>query len=725
MDKELPPLARAALDYIERGLAVIPLREGRKEPATKHGINDWTDNPGQVPVWWGVNAWYNVGVVCGQPSGGIVAIDLDVHDEAHSGLDTLRDWEAVHGKLPETWEQVTGSGGVQRFYRVDREVRNSANGEMGVDIRGDGGFVVVPPSVHPNGETYEWAVSPDDVEIADADRNVWAFIDHVRPAAGGGEGRKPLFELPGEISANRNDTLFRYACSLREKGLDEGSISILVEAANRDRCRPPLGDAEVRKICQSVTRYEPGNERDGLPGLPELSIADVPEKPVAKMKDETVDRIVNMMLMYSEIRDGIKMNEFDGRLHVVGPCIEGAAFDRDHAMTDGEAVKLLTYFERNVGVRSKAKFQDALSALGATVGQSYNPMEARTALLPSVRGVGGRAVSDDSCQEVEVSRDGGRTWERRCRATGTLFSKYLGCDLDEYNYEAERLTMRQIVARALYPGCKADVMPVLVGAQGIGKSTFVAALALDQQFFLEGFSNFNDEDLKRLSGKLVVEIPELDGFNGRDMNRIKSVLTRQYDTYRESYARNPVDHPRTSVFFGTTNDAAFLTDTTGNRRFMPVECKLPSCRPNPALFTGEVARDVEQAWAETLAEARERGREGFLRTLVLPRAVSAQAIAMQEQYTQEDYIFSTVREFLQTRGRDYRRVNVKLVMEKAMGYDDFKFSKESGYTMTKVASAIDRCEGWTKCKGKQRVEGYGISRAWDNDMYNKELFRNL
>ena len=116
------PLAEAAHDYVERGLAIIPLGVGKKEPVTKSGLNDWTDNPGQIDVWWGQgehagkrgNPRYNIGMACGQVSGGIIAIDLDCHSDDANGLHFLRDWEVEHGKLPETWTQITGSGGKQQ-----------------------------------------------------------------------------------------------------------------------------------------------------------------------------------------------------------------------------------------------------------------------------------------------------------------------------------------------------------------------------------------------------------------------------------------------------------------------------------------------------------------------------------------------------------------------------------------------------------------------------------
>lgn len=263
----------AALDYVDRGVAVIPLKACSKEPATKNGLNDWSDNPEQLSFWWGRNPNFNVAGVLGQVSGGLVAIDLDVHDEAHSGVDFLREWQVEHGELPETWTSITGSGGKQLFYRVDREIKNSANGSIGVDIRGDGGYVVLPPSIHPNGEPYEWSVSPDDCDVADATPRVYAFIDAVRPSStGGGGDRKPRFQLPDKIDSNRNDTLYKYMCSLRESGRSTEEMGILARAVNDARCVPPLSSIELNKIVKSASRYDPGNkgrkprEEDGAQG---------------------------------------------------------------------------------------------------------------------------------------------------------------------------------------------------------------------------------------------------------------------------------------------------------------------------------------------------------------------------------------------------------------------------------------------------------------------------
>lgn len=718
-DKSEPtPLHRTAADYIGRGLAVIPLRRGQKVPATPHGINDWSDNPDQVPIWWGMEPWANVGIVTGQPSGGVFAIDLDVHDPAHSGIETLRDWEAVHGELPETWEQVTGSGGRQLFYRASRRVRNSANGELGVDIRGDGGFVVAPPSIHPNGEPYEWSVSPDDCEIADANDLVWEFVDYVRPSstAGEGGGSKPPFELPQEIAANRNDTLFRYASSLREKGLDAASVRVLVLDANARLCRPPLPEAEIdRTIMRTVSRYEPGNElrRVAEPEQVEssASIFDRPDEPAPKMKDETVEKVQNILLSLDELRDGLRLNVFDGKLHVLAPCIPGAPFKAPHVLEAGESVKLRTVLERDYGVRRKASFEDALLALGATDGRQYDPMADAMATLPLVRWLD-PDTAGCTLAPVEVSEDGGETWERSQAVMGMLTSRYLGVEPTSYANEVEKLMFRQLVARAKFPGCKADQMFVLVGKQGTGKSTFVSLLSLDRQFFLEGFSNFDTEDLKRISGKLVVEIPELDGFTGKDKNRIKSIITQTTDNYRESYARVPVEHPRTAIFFGTTNDGTFLNDATGGRRYLLIESRSEMMGASPGLFDGSAERDVRRAWAEAVALLDLWGEDRFLKSLVLPREVVAESMEVQERYTEEDATRDGVLSYLDSiEHTEIVRINVKQVAMEGLGFNDWQYANIQKWMARAITAALDESDGWER-SGKQRNGKYGIARTW-------------
>lgn len=698
-----PPCWRAARDYIERGWAVIPLAPEGKEPVTRRGLNDWTDNPEQADVWWGQgeyegrgDPYRNVGIVCGERSRGLLVIDLDDHGEV-SGLDTLRDWEVAHGKLPETVTAVTGSGGLHLLYYVDREVRPSANGALGVDIRCDGSYIVAPPSIHPNGEPYEWRVSPDDMDPAEADASVYSFIDYVRPGTSPGE-RKPLFEMPAEIASDRNVTLFKYACSLREKGLDGPSIQVLLESANQTRCKPPLPSAEVAKICGSVMRYEPGNElkRGGEPEAGGVEKA-------GRLKNVTSLEVCRMMLDDPDISAGVKYDEIDRRPWKVAPL----PWSRDpepRPISDGDVASMYGLMEYGRGIRSMAQFKTAFEQFQMMPEQRFNPIADVFAELPKVE-----AEWPEDLRPPETCTVDG---EERMTFSGKLFNLLLEAEGGEYTTEVELLMLRQLVARALHPGCKADSMVVLAGAQGIGKSTFARELALSDRFFLDGMSRFDEEHKRRLIGKLVVEVSELEAFNHSDMSSIKQTVTAQRDNIRMPYREYAEDFPRTCVFVGTTNEGAFLTDTTGNRRFLPVVCGQAACRTSEWLFDGTGREMIRQAVAETVALHDALGPEAFLKTLVLPKRVMAQVVEKQEEYTQEDDVLAAVSSWLASLSPTISRVNVKMAMIEGMDYSREAFSKEKRYVKNDVARAISRCEGWERMRGKQLVNGYGTAQAW-------------
>lgn len=261
MSNTLNAIGQAAVKYCELGFGIFPCVERGKRPAMKHGLNDWFDDPVDAADVWGQFPDFNIGITCGDPSGGLVVIDIDRKPGA-DGWETLRRWEREHGELPETVTATTGSGGKHLYYRAMGErIAPSVNQELGVDIRGEGSYVVAPPSVHECGSLYEWDYAPweEGAEIADADANVMAFISFVRPtvAAGGTDGE--AFVLPETIGkGGRDNILYKYACSLRAKGYEHAQIRTIVAAENIIRCKPQLTDAEIDRICGSACKHAPG-----------------------------------------------------------------------------------------------------------------------------------------------------------------------------------------------------------------------------------------------------------------------------------------------------------------------------------------------------------------------------------------------------------------------------------------------------------------------------------
>ena len=154
----LSSLGKAAIAYATRGFAMFPCVPRGKVPATRHGCRDATKDLAQITAWWCDNPNYNVAVATG-PVSKVFVLDVDGLDAEAS----LRKLEAQHGALPETVESITPRGRHIFFRCENGVVRNSAGAiAPGLDIRGDGGYVVLPPSIHPSGRPYVWSVDSGD-----------------------------------------------------------------------------------------------------------------------------------------------------------------------------------------------------------------------------------------------------------------------------------------------------------------------------------------------------------------------------------------------------------------------------------------------------------------------------------------------------------------------------------------------------------------------------------
>ena len=245
-------LHEAALAYAGRGWRVFPLRPNSKEPATAHGFKDATADAGQVDRWWAKQPDYNVGIATGA---GLLVVDVDDKPgNAVQGSDSLREWEIEHGDMSETVTAITGSGGVHYYLDVgDESVPCSTSAELSIDIRCDGGYVVAPPSVHPNGNRYEWDVSPDDMEPARATATDKALVQWAHDhRAGASTGRSKIPQGKLKEGEGRNRWLYEQGCAARAKGSDDEMVELWLTQLNAHKCSPPLGDAELYKIIGSV-----------------------------------------------------------------------------------------------------------------------------------------------------------------------------------------------------------------------------------------------------------------------------------------------------------------------------------------------------------------------------------------------------------------------------------------------------------------------------------------
>jgi hypothetical protein len=241
---------RTALALAERGLHVFPCKPRDKKPATANGLKDATTDLAVIERWWESEPELNLAITTGRLSG-IFVVDID-GIEAEAELTKL---EAQHGALPLTVEALTSRGRHTYFLWPDRLVRNSAGKVAeGIDVRGEGGYVLAPPSMHPSGRRYAWSV---DSANAFAAAPAW-LLDKIsdptngaRPAALPPSHWRELV-LDGLEEGTRDVNLTRLAGYFLRRRLDAVLVLELLRSLNATHCHPPLPDDDVMRIVESI-----------------------------------------------------------------------------------------------------------------------------------------------------------------------------------------------------------------------------------------------------------------------------------------------------------------------------------------------------------------------------------------------------------------------------------------------------------------------------------------
>jgi hypothetical protein len=233
-------------------MAVFPLQPRDKTPATHRGLKDATTDSACINMWWSANSSFNIGLATGSISG-VWVLDIDGADAESA----LRKLETEHGTLPPTVEVITGKGRHLYFRVGEHPIRNSA-GQIapGIDVRGDGGYVVVPPSVHPSDRAYAWSVDSAR-EFADAPDWLLTLAGPGRANKANGKPPEHWYRLLTNTVRNgeRNSTLASLSGKLLNIGLDDLTLLLdLMLCVNAARCEQPLPEAEVETIVASVVR---------------------------------------------------------------------------------------------------------------------------------------------------------------------------------------------------------------------------------------------------------------------------------------------------------------------------------------------------------------------------------------------------------------------------------------------------------------------------------------
>lgn len=239
-----------ALAYSRKGWQSFPCQPRDKKPLIK-----WADfattEENMLTGWWENYPTANIGIACGKRSG-IVVVDIDAD---HDGYESLALLVAEYGKLPDTPVSRTGSGGEHIFFKHPGiEIHNSA-GKLGkgIDIRGDGGYVVAPPSIHPNGKRYEWVVLPSQTPLADMPEWMIVLLQEKQETV----NEKPVYTEGMIPDGQRHDIFVRLAGSMRRKGFSAEAIYQALLVENQTRCVTPAPAEHILEIAQDIhKRYE-------------------------------------------------------------------------------------------------------------------------------------------------------------------------------------------------------------------------------------------------------------------------------------------------------------------------------------------------------------------------------------------------------------------------------------------------------------------------------------
>ncbi|KRL79515.1 hypothetical protein FC36_GL000463 [Ligilactobacillus equi DSM 15833 = JCM 10991] len=240
----------------------------------------------------------------------------------------------------------------------------------------------------------------------------------------------------------------------------------------------------------------------------------------------------------------------------------------------------------------------------------------------------------------------------------SLFVDFLGAPNSHYTKEITKRWFTGMIKRVYEPGCKFELVPVLYGGQGIGKSDLVSSIFPNS--FVDNLGSMKDkDDLLKLNSKMVAEISELKAFNASSTDEIKNFISSRNDNYRSPYGETTKDHARKTVFIGTTNKPTFLKDDTGERRFYPIWCNGDAATKNP--------HKVDDSYMlQALAEAKALYTAGYKHYIDIKEDSELVEIAKEEQERakEKSMVDDEIEQYLEsTTPPDYEEKYFKLSLD--------------------------------------------------------------
>lgn len=400
------------------------------------------------------------------------------------------------------------------------------------------------------------------------------------------------------------------------------------------------------------------------------------------MGDMEVDRggvykpsATNLNLIFTHdprLKSLFRLNDFDNKVYVYG-TLPWRRITKPEPIRNVDYAGVRNYIEIIYGIVSSGKVDDALA------------LECERNHFHPVR---------EYLSNLE--------WDGTNRIN-TLLIELFGTKDNAYTREALRKTLVGAISRVFKPGCKFDLVLTLISStQGTGKSSFFRALG--KNWFSDTFLTVQGKDaFEQLQGTWIMEMAELAGLKKADVESVKHFISKQSDQFRPAYARVPETFPRQCVFVATTNEVAFLRDSTGNRRFMPIDVAELRLLDNKKLLAFIDNKElIDQIWAEAMELYRAK------EPLYLSKEAEEVAKGEQELHEDIDPRVGVIEEYLS-----------RLVPENWRKMDIFErknWLADELSSGTEEQKEVCAMQVWVEALGKQRD---------DFDRYNSKELNNV
>lgn len=379
---------------------------------------------------------------------------------------------------------------------------------------------------------------------------------------------------------------------------------------------------------------------------------------------------INLIVQNDQLLTGLFMlNTFDNKRYVMR-SLPWRKIKSPEPFKDVDYSGVRNYIECIYGISSSQKIDDALALEFEK--KSFHPI---IDYIKSLRWDGNKRVD-------------------------TLLIDYFGAEDNNYIRASIRKMLCAAIARVFCPGVKFDLVLVLVGAQETYKSTFIKKLGKD--WFSDTFNTVQGkESFEQLQGAWIIEIAELSGFKKAEIEAIKHFITKREDMFRPAYGRVVETYKRQCVFFGTTNNADFLHDPTGNRRFMPIDVRAEYA--SKSVMGDLTENEVDQIWAEAY-QMYKNGEPLYLEK-------EADVIAKTEQYkhVETDERLGLIEQFIETK-LPSNWDNMGIYERRAWLEDPI--SQPGTITRYRICTA----EIWCECLGKDRTDMTRYNTRTINDL---------